>query len=442
MTNKNKVKTKVFGIPLSKEIAFGDDGLPLVKGKFTSDQKDMIGDIITKDATERAIGAYRQWGNIRYMHQPRPVGKVSRIGSDDGLEWNEVEIKVVDKEAAYQVEQGLLTALSVGISFGFDDFELLEDGGWQINDYTLAEISLVDHPANYDATLDLAALPETFRDKARAEGVYNAVKSLSLDDEQEDDVAEIEFAAKVEEEKDIEQEQAVEDEPVEAEKEAEVEEEKEVEAEEEKEVEAEEEKDVTAEEAVEEEELEVSAELEASADAEVEEIAETEEELDISDEETIEEDVTNKDLAVLIEKSTEAINRLAMSLELLIDGAQDEETVTAADPDIEDAEEDGEKSASAEIETADDTDNTPDRIAELEASNEKLSSEIAELRDTIEYLLSLPRERSAAVQTEEIITDDEDVTVEEESAPRDLRSSVKRHLQERRGVTVIRRRRS
>ena len=145
---------KIIALPISKEMEKTDNGL-LIRGFFTSDNRDEVGDIITRNATERAVPKYRQWGNIRYMHQPRPVGKVTRIGSDDGLEWNEVEFLVVDPGAIFEVENGLLKALSIGAMIRFEDIEFLEDGGWIINDYSLAEISLVDHPANYDATLNL-----------------------------------------------------------------------------------------------------------------------------------------------------------------------------------------------------------------------------------------------------------------------------------------------
>lgn len=172
-----QVARKIIGVPLQKGIEKQQDGTMLVRGKFTSDNRDALGDVITREATQAAIPAYREWGNIRYMHLPRPVGKVVRIGTEDGLEWNEVEIRVVDPQAAFEVENGLLAALSVGILIDFEDIELSgeEDGGWIINGYKLAEISLVDHPANYDAKLDLSAMPEEFRTLAREKGIMAAL---------------------------------------------------------------------------------------------------------------------------------------------------------------------------------------------------------------------------------------------------------------------------
>jgi hypothetical protein len=156
---------KIIGVPLSKKsMRKSDDGLALfVNGFFTSDNRDELGDTITRGATERALPKYRQWGNIRYMHMPKPAGKVVRIGENDGLAWNEVEIKVIDPQSIFEVENELLTALSVGILIRWEDISFDEDGGWVINDYQLAEISLVDHPANYDAKLKELPVDQSLR---------------------------------------------------------------------------------------------------------------------------------------------------------------------------------------------------------------------------------------------------------------------------------------
>lgn len=154
---KGQFIQKHIGVPLEKSFNTQDDGSLIVRGFFTSDKMDEVGDVITKNATVAAIPKYRQWGNIRYMHMPKPVAKVLNIGKDDGLGWNEVEIHVLDPEAVFQVKNGLLKALSVGIIIrSWEDIEIDESsGGWIINNYDLAEISLVDHPANYDAQLFL-----------------------------------------------------------------------------------------------------------------------------------------------------------------------------------------------------------------------------------------------------------------------------------------------
>lgn len=226
MSKNSEKLTKIIGVPFTRTADPGD-GTLLVTGKFTSDNKDILGDVITREATENAIPIYRQWGNIRYMHQPQPVGKVYRIGADDGLEWNEVIIRVIDPKAKFEVEKGLLTALSVGIVFGFDDFEMDADGGWIINNYKLAEISLVDHPANYDAALNLSLMRNLgeFRDVGRTKGIHEALKIADMkkkvdeevqkspecrqEGESEDDCVSRKIPEILAEDPDMEQEQAV-----------------------------------------------------------------------------------------------------------------------------------------------------------------------------------------------------------------------------------------
>lgn len=170
---------KIIGVPLQKATTKrAEDGSLFVNGFFTSDNKDELGDVITRDATERALPKYKKWGNIRYMHLPKPVGKVVRIGESDGLDWNEVEIKVIDPQAVFEVEQGLLTALSVGILIDWEDITFEDDGGWIIHDYQLTEISLVDHPANYDARLRELPVDQSLRLLIQNHGFGEVAKSF------------------------------------------------------------------------------------------------------------------------------------------------------------------------------------------------------------------------------------------------------------------------
>lgn len=133
-----------------------------VRGFFTSDEMDEVGDIITKDATQKAIDRWRRWGNIRTMHD-YPSGRVEAIGEKDGLEWNEIITVPVDQGTKDLIEGGVLKAYSVGIIPR--EYELNEpameergDDPWFfpliIHEYDMVEISYVDHPANYSATFN------------------------------------------------------------------------------------------------------------------------------------------------------------------------------------------------------------------------------------------------------------------------------------------------
>lgn len=193
-------QNKMLAVPFQKGLSKNDKGFLTITGKFTSDEKDQVGDIITRSATEKALPQYRQWGNIRRMHQPDPVAVVTRIGTDDGLpDWNDVEITVIDPKAIFEVENGLLKALSVGILVNLDKVDMLNDGGWVINEYQLAEISLVDHPANYDAKLNVKEMSKEFREAAREKGFAAALKSLGNQSIQETEKMELPITPKAEE---------------------------------------------------------------------------------------------------------------------------------------------------------------------------------------------------------------------------------------------------
>lgn len=170
-----QIKKHMFG-QLNKGVERTDRGTLFVRGLYTSDNVDEVGDVITKAATERALPKYRQWGNVRLQHTEKPVAKVRRIGVEDGLAWNEAEIEVIDPEAIFMVENGLLVALSVGILVSKEDCSFDTKGCMVINDYTLAEISLVDHPANYDARLQ--PVSNGLRDLVRQYGMTAVALSM------------------------------------------------------------------------------------------------------------------------------------------------------------------------------------------------------------------------------------------------------------------------
>lgn len=276
MTSEYLPINKTVGVPLTKAVQKTKSGSVIVTGFFTSDGEDMHGDIITRDATQKAIGRYRQWGNIRRMHNPDPVGKVIGIGEEDGLEWNEVKIEVIDPKAAFEVENGLLQALSIGALINFEDITWLENGGMLINDYLLGEISLVDHPANYDAFLrdDNSAkgavnmLVRQFGLDTVSKGMLAILKENDMTDEMEKDVVETEDIA-VEADVDI-----AETEDVEAELsiDEEVEEVTETEVEVDKEIVEDTDEEVTTDETEIVEDAEVETEVELSVDESVDDV--------------------------------------------------------------------------------------------------------------------------------------------------------------------------
>lgn len=323
-----------------------------IKSRFTSDVIDRTGDIIEKKGTQNAMKEYRDWRNVRYMHLPEPVGIAEHIGEGDGakLKWNEVIIRLVDPKAIRNVVKGVIRALSVGILIDLsneDSVEFMEDGGWRIKEYMLAEISLVDSPAQQEATfLDVAledftgksfATSKEFirgiREAGSVDSMVSVLKNFEIQDSEEimkkdmiEDVvekdAELEFEVEeteMEEEATSDEEEIVEtpEEEVEETPEEEVEEtpeEEEVEAEEEEEVE----KDISDEvsEDLEADEAEDVSEEEVSEPVEEEEVEETpEEEVEEEEgEEEVEKDVS-EDETFDIEKTFVKIDN---SLDILI----------------------------------------------------------------------------------------------------------------------------
>ena len=381
-----KFITKHLGIPLEKGFESQDDGTITVKGFFTSDNVDEIGDIITREATENAIPKYREWGNIRYMHMPKPVAKVLNIGKDDGLKWNEVEIHVIDPEAIFQVKNGLLKALSVGIIIkSFDDIEIDEETwAWTINAYDLAEISLVDHPANYDARLFLdedknIPVSTELRQLVAANGFAVVSKALGAVSTLEEgiDMAQLEQDLQTDEEEVIES------------------------AEEETE---EEEIELSLEEDDEEEEVDEETDEEAGESEDMEELVEegivgtvdededapwTEDEEEVEAE--LEEELVLEEGGVQLEETTEEEDEL---LEVLTDSLEAEEDEEA---DIE---------AEEAIEEADEEDET--------ILNNEFVLEVAQA--IVDLLSEAEAEAPAVEETEEEQPEAEKVEVEDEDA--------------------------
>lgn len=138
---------------------FGNDNNDcFVYGPFTSDNVDVVGDIVTKDGTIKAVGRWNNIRNVRFMHQPMPVGVATKLSYIDGLPWNEAETKIIDDNTAKLARAGALKGYSIGarvlewgpIEDEEDDFFFFF-GPMKILDYDLAEISVVDNPTNRDA---------------------------------------------------------------------------------------------------------------------------------------------------------------------------------------------------------------------------------------------------------------------------------------------------
>lgn len=143
-------------IPITKI----DEEQRMVWGIATSEAIDSQGDIIDYEASKAAFGAWL--GNIREMHQPIAVGKAIDIQYDDTAKQVMIGAKIsesTDGENAWiKVKEGVLQGFSIGGAINRVKKEVSKVDGkdvpvTRIIDYSLAETSLVDNPANPEAML-------------------------------------------------------------------------------------------------------------------------------------------------------------------------------------------------------------------------------------------------------------------------------------------------
>lgn len=147
-------------MPLSKV----DEENRLVSGWASLDNADSQGDIVLKEANQRAFSRFR--GNIREMHQPVAVGRMVDFKEDSYFDqetqkfYTGIFVTVyVSKGAQDTWEKVLdktLQGFSIGGSIKDSETQWVKDAGKAIRfvkDYELVELSLVDSPANHLANV-------------------------------------------------------------------------------------------------------------------------------------------------------------------------------------------------------------------------------------------------------------------------------------------------
>ena len=163
----------------------GEDGHLRVKGLATDATLDLDEQICDPEWLKSAMPAWMEIGNIREMHQSKAVGKAMEM-SATGNGGYVVEAKIVDKNAAQMVEEGIYTGFSVGIK-GARVIKDASAPGGRIVGGKIVEVSLVDRPANPSAVIEIAKSVDgelvkgsavTDLDKTsdlNAEAIYNQV---------------------------------------------------------------------------------------------------------------------------------------------------------------------------------------------------------------------------------------------------------------------------
>lgn len=141
-----------------------DSNQRIVVGFATMDNIDKSGDIVTADASMKAFSKFR--GNIRYMHERMPVGRL--IDYQPAVYYDEetqsqhngvqVTVKISEAEDAVwtKCQDGTLSGFSIGgnvVKTSYTYSEKLAKNVKVIEDYELTELSLVDNPANQFANI-------------------------------------------------------------------------------------------------------------------------------------------------------------------------------------------------------------------------------------------------------------------------------------------------
>lgn len=147
-------------MPLSKV----DKENRLVSGWASLDNADSQGDVVLKEANQRAFSRFR--GNIREMHQPIAVGKMVDFKEDSYFDqetqkfYNGIFVTVYVSKGAQatweKVLDGTLQGFSIGGAIIDAETQWVKDAGKAIRfvkDYELVELSLVDSPANHLANV-------------------------------------------------------------------------------------------------------------------------------------------------------------------------------------------------------------------------------------------------------------------------------------------------
>lgn len=120
-----------------------------VWGFAITECKDAQGDIITNEAVKNALPYYEKWRDVREMHEPKPVGVATYIKLlPKGLL---IGADIYDKNCWDKIQNQIFKGFSMGgVITGKRAITKLDTmtTEWQITSLTIAEISVVDQPAN------------------------------------------------------------------------------------------------------------------------------------------------------------------------------------------------------------------------------------------------------------------------------------------------------
>jgi hypothetical protein len=133
-----------------KKIEAQDDGTITVFGIASTGTRDDAGEIVTPDAIKAALPDYLRYGAIREMHGPSAAGTALTCHVDDDGNTN-LAAHIVDPVAVKKVQAGVYKGFSIGGKVVKRD----PKDPTTITALKLSEISLVDRPANPEASINM-----------------------------------------------------------------------------------------------------------------------------------------------------------------------------------------------------------------------------------------------------------------------------------------------
>jgi phage head maturation protease len=147
-----------FFLPISKI----DKERRTVEGVATTETLDKQSEIVDYNASK---SAFADWGGaIREMHEPKAVGKAVEVVPDDDSKTIRVKAYISKgaEDTWTKLKEGILTGFSIGGRTIDKATQIIKDADsneqkmvTRITKYQLNELSLVDNPANPDATVSL-----------------------------------------------------------------------------------------------------------------------------------------------------------------------------------------------------------------------------------------------------------------------------------------------
>jgi len=155
----------------------------MVYGYASTEAVDSQGEVVRKEALAAALPDYMRFANVREMHQPSAVGVAEEASVDEKGLW--IRVKVVDDEAWNKVQARVYKGFSIGGVVTRRD----ASDPRIITGLSLAEISLVDRPANPEtlfalykaAALGKAGARHSREDLQRVQGIHDMAAALGAD---------------------------------------------------------------------------------------------------------------------------------------------------------------------------------------------------------------------------------------------------------------------